>query len=122
QKEIDWGLGGTAASKQLVKISSKTGTDSTLVEYFYDAAKRLTREKTTGISAGTNLDNELTIIRNSAGIITKTVQKAAALTDAGIDSVVTRYYYNAGSSKYTAFAFDLSIPGLAVTDSALYTY
>src|SRR5689334_2316409 len=100
QKEIDWGLGGnTVADKQLVKINSKTGTDSTLIEYFYDASKRLTREKTTGISAGTDLGNELTITRNSSGIITKTVQKAAALTAAGIDSVVTRYNYNTGTSK-----------------------
>jgi len=122
QKEIDWGLGGTASGKQLVKISSKTGADSTIVEYFYDGSKRLAREKTTGAAAGTSLDNDLTIVRNSSGIITKTIQKAAALTAAGIDSVVTRFYYNTGSSKYTATAFDLSIPGIAITDSAVYTY
>jgi hypothetical protein len=124
QKEIDWGLGGSTspANKLLVKVNSKTGTDSTLLEYFYDANKRLIREKTTGMAAGQNLDNELTINRNSSGIITTTVQKAAALTAAGIDSVVTRYNYSTTTSRYTSSVFDLAIPGIAVTDSAVYTY
>lgn len=124
QKEIDWGLGGSTApaNKLLVKINSKTGTDSTLLEYFYDANKRIIREKTTGMAAGQNLDNELTINRNSSGIITSTVQKAAALTAAGIDSVVTRYNYSTTTSRYTSSVFDLAIPGFAVTDSAVYTY
>lgn len=124
QKEIDWGLGGgtTPANKMLVKISSKTGTDSTILEYFYDANKRLIREKTAGIAAGQNLDNDLTIARNSSGIITQTVQKAAALTAAGIDSVVTRYNYSTATSRYTSSVFALSIAGFGVLDSAVYTY
>ena len=124
QKEIDWGLGGggNTSGKILVKIKSKTGTDTTQLDYYYDANKRLIREKTNGVSAGNNLNNDLIINRNSTGIITTTVQKAAALISAGIDSVVTRFNYNTANSKYTSSVFDLAIPGFAVSDSAVYTY
>jgi len=124
QKEIDWGLGGggTTTSQLLVKIKSKTGTDTTQLEYFYDANKRIIREKTTGVSAGNSLDNDFFIKRNASGIITITVQKSPALIAAGIDSVETRFNYNTGTSKYTSSIFQLGIPGFAVLDSAVYTY
>ncbi|MFN8292019.1 MAG: hypothetical protein U0U70_17325 [Chitinophagaceae bacterium] len=124
QKEIDWGTGGTVISGQrLVMIKSKTGTtDTTQVEYFYDAAGRLVREKTAGVAGGMSLDNDLVIKRNGAGIITVTVQKSPALVAAGIDSVETRYNYNTGTSRYTSSVFALSIMGFSVTDSAVYTY
>ena len=59
QKEIDWGLGGTGSNNLLSRINSKTGTDSSEVSYFYNTQNRLIREKTTGISGGLTLDNEL---------------------------------------------------------------
>ncbi len=125
QKEIDWsvpGSGGTTA-QQLYRIKSKTGTtDSTQIDYFYDANKRIIRELTSGIGGGQNLNNDLTITRNSAGIITKTVQKAAAFAGTGIDSVVTIYNYNTTTAKYTSSVFQLSIPGFSVIDSTVYTY
>ncbi len=121
QKEIDWGL-ATPANQLLVKINSHTGTDSSLVEYFYDAAKRLVREKTTGISAGQSLNSELMIKRNVSGVIVTTVQKADALVATGVDSILTRYNYNIATSRYTSSVFDLFIPGFAVTDSTVYTY
>lgn len=121
QKEIDWELGG-AADQVLYRIKSTTGTDTTQIDYTYDASKKIIKEKITGTAAGQNLDNELIINRNSGGIITTTVQKAAALIAVGIDSVVTRYNYNTGTSKYTSSIFDLSIPGLSVSDSAVYVY
>jgi hypothetical protein len=123
QKEIDWGLGGgNNASQLLVRIKSQTGTDTSQLDYYYDAAKRLIREKTTGNTAGTSLDNELIINRNTTGTITTTIQKAAALVAVGIDSVVTTFYYNTGTSKYTASVFVLPVPGFTVKDSAVYTY
>jgi hypothetical protein len=124
QKEIDWGTGGggNVTSQLLVRVKSQTGTDTTQLDYFYDANKRLTREKTAGIGAGQNLDNDLVINRDASGIIVSTIQKAAALIAAGIDSVVTRYNYNTTTSKYTSSVFDMNIPGLSVTDSAVYAY
>jgi len=124
QKEIDWGLGGggNTASKLLVKIKSQTGTDTTQLDYYYDASKRMIREKTTGMSGATSLDNDLIIKRNSSGIITTSVQKAAALIAAGIDSIETRHNYDAAISKYTSSVFQLAVPGLTVIDSAVYSY
>lgn len=123
QKEIDWGLGGgTTSNPLLVKIKSQTGTDTTQLEYYYDASKRIIREKTTGMSGGTNLDNDLIIKRNSSGILTTIVQKAAALLAAGIDSIETRFNYNTTTSKYSSSVFQLTIAGITVTDSAVYSY
>ena len=124
QKEIDWGTGGggTTVAQQLIRIKSQTGTDTTQIDYTYDANKRIVREKTAGVASGMSLDNDLIINRSSSGIIVTTVQKAAALIAVGIDSVVTRYNYSTATSKYTSSIFDLAIPGLAVTDSAVYTY
>ena len=124
QKEIDWGLGNTnTANKMLVKISSKTGTtDSTTIEYSYDASKRIIREKTSGAAGGQDLGNDFVINRNGSGIITTTVQKAAALIAAGIDSVVTRFNYSTASSRYTSSIFELSIGGIGVIDSAVFAY
>ncbi len=123
QKEIDWGTdGATTASQLLVRIKSQTGTDTTQLDYYYDVNKRIIREKTAGIGAGQNLNNDLVINRNASGIITQTIQKAAALIAAGIDSVVTSYNYNTATSKYTSSVFQLAIPGFTVLDSAVYTY
>lgn len=124
QKEIDWGQGGGSSSGgRLVRIKSRTGTtDSTQIDYSYDASGRLTRELTSGVGAGVSLDNDLIINRNSAGIITSLVQKNPNFIILGIDSVITRVYYNTTSSRYTATAFDLGIPGFTVTDSAVYNY
>ena len=124
QKEIDWGLGNSIDSnKMLVKISSKTGaSDSTIIEYSYDANKRIIREKTSGSAGGQDLTNDFVINRNASGIITTTVQKAAALIAAGVDSVVTRYNYSTASSRYTSSIFELTISGFTVTDSAVFSY
>lgn len=124
QKEIDWGTpsGGLTASQKLIKISSKTGSDSTVITYTYDSQKRLIKESTVGVASGTVVDNELTINRNATGIILSTVQKSPALVTAGIDSVVTTFRYNATTSLYTSSAFTLSAFGVTVTDSVVYTY
>lgn len=123
QKEIDWGTGGGAANQLLVKISSKTGaTDSTVITYSYDGQNRLIREVTTGISGTNSLDNDFTINRNASGIITTTVQKSPALVAVGVDSLVTRYNYNTTTNRYLSSVFNLAIPLITVTDSAVYTY
>lgn len=127
QKEItgDNGGGGgpTTTGGRLVMIKSKTGaSDTTQIEYSYDASGRLVREKITGISGGMSLDNDFVINRNSSGIITSTVQKSPTLIAAGVDSAVIVYHYDAASSKYTYAKGDIAIPGFTVTDSTIYTY
>ncbi len=120
QKEIDWGTGGGGGGEKLVKIHSQTGTDSTVLTYAYDGNGRLIKETTVGIGAGQTLDMTFDIKRDGSGIITSTIQKGAVLLAQGLDSIVTRYHYS--NSKYTSRAFDLSIAGFSVTDSAIFTY
>jgi YD repeat-containing protein len=122
QKEIDWGLGGISPSGKLIKTVSKTGTDSTVTQYSYDAAGRLVKEKTTSSAIGLNLNSELMIVRNSSGIITKTIQKSDALQQIGIDSLETIVHYNSSASRYQSAVFQMSMFGLTIKDSAAYTY
>jgi hypothetical protein len=119
QKEIDWGSG---SSGLLMKTVTKSGTDSTVVEYSYDGAKRLVREKMKGVVGGTDVDNDLTIYRTSAGIITKTVQKSALLLLAGLDSIITTYNYNTSTNRYTSAVFSVTLFGTTIRDSAAFTY
>ncbi|HUR65764.1 MAG TPA: hypothetical protein VMZ03_05395 [Chitinophagaceae bacterium] len=124
QKEIDWSTPGVVDNGPvLYRIKSKTGaTDTTQTDYFYDANKRVIRELINGIGNGQDLNNDLIITRNGSGIITKTVQKAAALLAGGIDSIVTNYNYNTTTSQYTYSVFQLTVAGFTVRDSAVYTY
>lgn len=123
QKEIDWGSGSGGVTDQLLaRIVSKTGTDSTIVTYTYNTAKQLTGETTTGISGTTTQNSDLKIYRNSTGIITRTVQTADALLSNGIDSIVTRFNYNSGTSRYTSSLFAVTLMGINITDSTAYLY
>ena len=121
QKEIDWGLANDQ-NKLLVRIGSKTGNDSSTVFYNYNTAKLLIGEKTVGLSGTTSLDNDLKIYRLSSGVIERTVQTSVTLASAGVDSIVTRYNYNASTSKYTSAVFSVNVMGLDITDSTLFTY
>lgn len=123
QKEIDWGTGNLTPSQRLIRIKSKSGTtDSTQVDYSYDASGRLIREKTIGVAGGTSADNDLLINRNSTGVIVSSVQKSAALVLLGVDSIVTRFNFNSGTSRYTSSVFATTIMGFTVNDSAVYSY
>ncbi len=123
QKEIDWGSGtGSNPGKRLVKIKSRTGPDSSLIEYFYDAAGKLTGEKTTAVSGGVSANSELIIHRKSSGVVFKTVQKSDQLATLGIDSLVTDYYYDSIAARYKAAVFTMPVPGFTLLDSAVFIY
>jgi YD repeat-containing protein len=127
QKEIefDFGNGGSGVGPRdgvLIKAVSKTDADSIVVNYTYDGSKRLLSEKITGNSQGIDVGSDLRIIRNSAGIITGLVQKANALQQSGIDSVITKVYYNQGASRYSAKVFEISLFGFTVKDSSVLVY
>jgi hypothetical protein len=121
QKEIDWGLGG-GSDALLIKTVQKTGADSVTTTYSYDASKRLTLEKIVGMSGGINVGNELKIVRDGSGVITKTIQKSDVLIAAGIDSVIRRFNYNSSNGRYTSALFDLTVSGFSITDSSAFQY
>ena len=121
QKEIDWSQ-GQSGDQLLVKVRSISGSDSTIINYTYDGQRRLILEATTGVSSGTSLNGTLQVNRNSSGIIMTSVQKSDMLTAAGVDSILTTFYYNTASSKYTAATSKLDIGGFSVTDSVSFVY
>ncbi len=121
QKEINW-ANGQSADQLLVKVRSITGSDSNVINYTYDAQRRLVLESTIGVSGGTSLNGTLKVNRSSSGIILTTVQKSDLLITAGVDSIVTKFYYNTANSKYTAATSLLDIGGFTITDSVTFVY
>ena len=126
QKEINFPDSGSnnggSNGALLVKSISKSGTDSTEINYFYDNNKRLVRETTSGIDSGQEISTDIALVRNSSGIITQSIYKSVDLLTFGIDSVITNVYYDNNSKKYTATSFTLDLGGSLVIDSTVYTY
>ena len=129
QKEVDFlngsgggGGGGGTTGNRLVKTISKTGSDSVVTTYTYNAAGKLVNEKSAGITGTFDASNEFRYYRNASGILTRFVQINPNFVVAGIDSAVTNVYYNAGTSRYTASVFTLSVFGFTITDSTVLIY
>ncbi|MFM9907916.1 MAG: hypothetical protein ACKVOW_01135 [Chitinophagaceae bacterium] len=126
QKEISFdGNGGPVTGTSgdlLTKIVAVSGTETNTTEYEYDSEKRLIREKITGTSQGTDIGNDLRVIRNASGIITATVQKNQGSITQGIDSVLSIVYYNSSTNKYTAVVSEISVGGFSVADSSSFVY
>jgi len=128
QKELSFddngggGGGGTTTGDLLTKIESISGGETLTTEYEYDASKRLLREKITGTSQGTNLNNDFRIVRNAAGIITSTIQKNADLAMQGIDSAVAIIHYNTSTQRYTSRVAEISLSGFSTIDSSAFFY
>jgi len=126
QKEIsaenNGNPGGSASGDLLVKIVANEGGQTLVTTFEYDAAKRLTREKILGVSGGQAIDNDTRVIRDGSGIITTLIQKNAQLAAQGIDSVITKVNYNAGSQRYTSRVMEISLFGFTTVDSAALSY
>lgn len=114
--------GGTGTGDLLVRVDNKVGSETNYTLFEYDANKRLIHQKNVGKSQGIDISDELIIYRNADGIITSTVQKNPSLAQQGIDSSVTKVYYDNVAKKYTAKVFTLELAGLAVTDSTVLFY
>lgn len=120
QKEIDWGS-GASANQLLVRVVARSGaSDSTITTYSYNTQRKLIGEMTLAVTGGNTIQTELVLYRNTSGVITQSVQKSPDLVAAGIDSILTRFYY--ANNRYTAGVFSLNVAGLSFTDSAVYTY
>lgn len=126
QKELSFPDAGSNSGGSngtlLVKTVTKTSTDSSEVNFFYDGNKRLIRQYTTGTYGGQDLTNDIILVRNSSGIITQMIYKSPALQILGIDSLIDKVYYDNGSKQYTGFVQTLSLSGFEVIDSTVYSY
>lgn len=105
-----------------------TGTSGSSGKYFssygYDAANRLILIQDTSNLSGPEVINELKINRDANGIVLNTIEKNNMIAAQGIDSILTRVYYDQATQRYTSIAYDIDAFGLGFssTDSFAFVY
>jgi len=127
QKERDFAnqnaAGNTSsdAGGLLVKMVQKTGTDSLITTYGYDANKRLITLTRVGIDdQGNPLNTQFHFHRNAAGIITDYSSTSPDLVATGVDSITTIVHY--ASSRYRSYVLNINIQSFAFSDSSVFVY
>lgn len=113
---------GNSVGELLIKSVAKTGPDSLVTTYTYDASKRLIREFMKGKQNGQDFENDIRLIRDVSGIITQVIQKNPQFQAMGLDSAISKLYYDAGSSRYTARSTELALAGFSSVDSTVFIY
>jgi hypothetical protein len=113
--------GGGSSTGLLARTVTKFGTDSIGTFYEYDSQKRLIVYKTGGNLLGSTIEAEIKLVRNSQGIIQKSILKTDFFASMGIDSIVRIVHTNAQSrySSMVAAYFDGSDD---VKDSTIFSY
>jgi hypothetical protein len=113
QKEVDsvnsGGNGGATTDALLQKIVSKSGSDSSTLEFGYNSSGKLMTLNTIDVTGGATSLTQERVERNSQGIIQKLIIKDDAYQQAGLDSVVTTIEYNAGRYISKVTVIDLGI-------------
>ena len=113
QKEIDFadanGGGGGTPDARLQRLVSRSGSDSSTLEFGYNSSGKLITLNTTDVTSGTTSVTRERVERNSQGIIQKLVIKDDAYQQAGLDSVVTTIEYNAGKYISKVTVIDLGV-------------
>ncbi len=112
------GGGSGQTGNLLTRNVIKDRSDSTVIDYSYDASKRVTRL----VYTASAFDFDTRIVRNSSGIITEYIQKSSLLAGFGIDSFVTKVNYNSSQSKYMYSVISYSLFGFDFKDSTSYKY
>ena len=121
QKEIE--NENNTSGSLLVKTVSRSGSDSLITTYAYDANQKLINKKTTGIDVkGVDVNREYRIYRNASGIVTNYSVIDADLISVGIDSLATLVHYDATLSKYTSSVTVIGAPGYNFFDSTVFSY
>src|SRR6185295_5636063 len=113
QKEIDFasaggGSGGTT-DVLLQKMVSRSGSDSSTLEFGYNSSKKLMTLNTTDVTSGTTSLTRERVERNSQGIIQRLIIKDDQYQQLGLDSVVTVMEYSSGRYVSKVTTIDLGI-------------
>jgi hypothetical protein len=116
------GGGGTSNGTLLARTVTKFGSDSVATFYEYDSQKRLTVYKTGGTFLGSSVEVEIKFVRNSQGIIEKSILKTDFFASMGIDSVVRNVHYNVANSQYTSMVAAYFDGVDNIIDSIAFTY
>lgn len=128
QKEADYANGNNgsngrvgSSSTLLVKTVKKSGSDSFVTTYGYNANKKLIIVKELGPDGQGNFINaEYHYHRNASGIVTDYSIIDADLVANGIDSIVTIVHYS--SSRYTSYVLSINVSGFVLLDSSVFVY
>lgn len=127
QKERDFanrntsGNTNTDAAGLLLKMVQKTGSDSLITTYGYDASRRLISIQKVGVDdQGNPINTQYHFRRNASGILTDYSASDPALVAVGIDSIKTIVHY--ASSRYTSYIVSVNIPGFILQDSSAFVY
>jgi len=112
----------TGTGTRLVKMVSKSGTDSSVNIYTYNSSGKLIGIATTGNDGGTPIDTKETFVRNTQGILQKEVIKDADLIQNGVDSLVIKIRYDATLTRYTGWTLIIDVGGTVLRDSAVLLY
>jgi hypothetical protein len=114
------GGGGSSNGDLLVKMVSKTGSETLTTTFTYDANKKIINHKITGRQNGVDITDEYRFYRNSSGIIIRMVQVPPVVAGAGIDSVVSIVHHD--GTKYTSYVSEIGALGFSVLDSVAISY
>jgi len=124
QKEVDFantngGNGGTTDAL-LQKMVSRSGSDSSTLEFGYNASKKLMTLNTTDVTSGTTSLTRERVERNSQGIIQRLIIKDDQYQQLGLDSVVTVMEYSSG--KYISKVTTIDLGVVVFRDSVALIY
>jgi hypothetical protein len=112
QKEVDFANtnGGNVGTTDVVlqKLVSRSGSDSSTLEFGYTSGKLMTLN-TTDVTSGTTSVTRERVERNSQGIIQRLIIKDDQYQQIGLDSVVTVMEYSSGRYISKVTTIDLGI-------------
>lgn len=122
QKEVkDIFASGGSSGNRLVKVVSKSGSDSSVLAFGYNGSNKLTSLNSVTVSGGTTSTFSMRAERNSQGIIQKVIIKNPDLYQQyGLDSVITVVGYQAG--HYSTEVTTIDLGGITAADSISLTY
>ncbi len=98
--------GGGGTSGLLVRLVSKSGSDSSILTFGYNSSSKLITFNIQYDASDPNGIIRERIERNAQGIIQKIIFKSDVYQQAGLDSVIARVGYNSGKYTYKVTSFD----------------
>jgi hypothetical protein len=124
QKEVKdiFAPSGSGNGTRLIKAVDKSGTDSTVTIYGYNAAGKITSADFSGIDSGQAFDLSIRYVRNSSNIIQQQIVKSSDFSSLGIDSLVTYVRYDQGTNRYINAVSSFILFGLPLADSIVFQY
>lgn len=106
----------TSTGKLLLRQVQTDGTDSTVVDFTYDAAKRVQT-----LNLVTDEYFNYRFVRNATGVVTQFIMRSTYFDNFNVDSVIVKVGVNPANGRYLYSTYTINL-GVTVTDSTAYTY